>query len=160
MRTTASGGASRLICPALTLQLARQRDRLAVRRELHPGLPPAEPGGQGLGRLSVLEPLVLRLVLRFGLRHRDVRALLLLLDGMPAMSLANGRLHGRLHHAYLGVNVARALVRAEHAAAVAKDADSSCIGHGGLSRHGGSTGSCGLFQQRLQDGCAYSAPPG
>ena len=108
-RTTASGGASRLIFAAssrnvvlivsgddqelpaphhrqaLTFQLARQRDRLAVRRELNPGLPPADPGGPGLGGFRVHEPLVLRLPLGFGLRHRDVRALPLLLDGMPSM---------------------------------------------------------------------------
>ena len=70
---------------ALTFQLARQRDRLAVRRELNPGLPSSDAGGQGLGSFRVHEPLVLRLALGFGLRHRDVRALPLLLDGMPSM---------------------------------------------------------------------------
>ena len=108
-RTTASGGASRLICPArsrnvvlvvsadeeelpaphhrqaLIFQLARQRDRLAVRRELNPSLPSAGPGGQGLGGFRVHEPLVLHLPLGFGLRYRDVRTLPLLLDGMPSM---------------------------------------------------------------------------
>src|SRR5271154_687795 len=107
-RTTASDGASRLICAAssrtssslsgdeeelpaphhrqaLTFQLARHRDRLAVRRELSPDLPSADPGGPRLGGFLVLEPLVLRLPLGFGLRHRDVRTLPLLLDGMPSM---------------------------------------------------------------------------
>ena len=66
-------------------QLARQRDRLAVRRELNPGLPSARPGGLGLGGFGVEQPLVLRLPFGFVLRYGNVRALPLLLDGMPSM---------------------------------------------------------------------------
>ena len=71
--------------PAFVFQRARQRDRLAVRAELNPDLPLGDPRGHGLGGLGVLKPLVLRLALGFGLRHRDVRVLPLLLNGMPAV---------------------------------------------------------------------------
>src|SRR6266404_5539990 len=71
--------------PAFAAQLVRQRDRLAARRQLGPGLPLADPGRAGLGGFLVLEPLVFGLALGLGLRHRDVRALPLLLDGMPAV---------------------------------------------------------------------------
>ena len=87
----ASGGASRLICPASsgrrprcwrrrsgTSSAARLPGahcaagwpaRLKVGRKLSPGLPLGDPGGAGLGGFGVLEPQVLG----FGLRHRDER---------------------------------------------------------------------------------------
>jgi hypothetical protein len=58
---------------------------MVVRAELNPDMPLGFPCGQGLGGLGVLKPLVLRLALGFGLRHRDVRVLPLLLDRVPAV---------------------------------------------------------------------------
>ena len=72
-------------CPAFTAQFARQRDRLAVRRQFDPDLPLGDPACHGLGGLLIFQPLVLRVALGLGLRHRDVRPLPLLLDRMPAV---------------------------------------------------------------------------
>src|SRR5262245_21868433 len=71
--------------PALAAQLVRRRARPGVRRELDPALPLGGPGGEGLCGFGVLKPLVLSLALGFGPRHRDVRGLPLLLDGVPAL---------------------------------------------------------------------------
>ena len=54
--------------------------------KLDPRLPPGGPtDARESGGLGVLELLVLGLALRLGPRHRDVRALPLLLDGVPAV---------------------------------------------------------------------------
>src|ERR1022692_3726863 len=71
--------------PALAAQLARQRDRLTVRRKLDPCLPLGDAAGDGLSGLRLVNPLVLRLKLGLGPRQRDLGVFPLLFDGMPAV---------------------------------------------------------------------------